>query len=247
MSAVGWIPAQFGAPANVHAGVTTRAGGISRGSLGELNLAAHVGDDADCVTANRALLRGALALPSEPLWLQQVHGVRVHVDQSGERPIVPCDAAVTCRTGSVLAVLTADCLPVVFVSRDGRRLGLAHAGWRGLVQGVLESTLMALGGNADEFTVWLGPAIRRSAFEVGDEVREAFIAQAPDDAAAFTPNARGRWQADLAWLATQRLLRSGVGHVTDCGLCTYQDAARFYSHRRDPASGRQATLVWRQD
>jgi YfiH family protein len=246
MSAVGWIPAHFGAPDGVFAGVSTRQGGVSQGGLGELNLAGHVGDDPARVAENRARLSAVLALPSEPLWLQQVHGVSVHVDVDGSAPTEPCDAAVTFHANRVLAVLTADCLPVVLVSRDGRRLGVAHAGWRGLANGVIEATIAALGGNGDDLVAWLGPAISPDAFEVGDEVRTVFAQIHPSDAEAFTANARGRWQADLSQLASRRLARCGVSHVTDSQLCTYADAARFYSHRRDPASGRLATLVWRR-
>ncbi len=246
MSAVGWVPGHFGAPDGVFVGVTTRQGGVSGGSLGALNLAGHVGDDPVRVADNRARLRAALDLPAEPLWLQQVHGVTVHVDADGSAPTQPCDAAVTFRPNCVLAVLTADCLPLVLVSRDGRRLGVAHAGWRGLAHGVIEATIAALGGDGEELLAWLGPAISRDAFEVGDDVRTAFARVHPDDVTAFTPNARGRWQADLCQLAKRRLASCGVSRVTDSQLCTFTDAARFFSHRRDPGSGRMATLVWRR-
>ena len=149
--------------------------------------------------------------------------------------------------GRVLAVLTADCLPVVLVSRDGQRLGVAHAGWRGLVGGVLEATVAAMGGVGDGLLAWLGPAIGPAAFEVGAEVRAAFVSACPGDAVGFVPNPRGRWQADLALLAQRRLARVGVAAVTASGWCTAADPQRFYSHRRDPASGRMATLVWRHD
>jgi YfiH family protein len=147
--------------------------------------------------------------------------------------------------GRVLAVLTADCLPVVFASRDGAAIGVAHAGWRGLAAGVLERTIAALGVPPRDLLAWLGPAIGPAAFEVGAEVRAAFVATAAEDARAFAPNARGRWQADLALLARLRLARAGLEAVGASGLCTHGDPDRFYSHRRDPASGRQATLVWR--
>ena len=246
MSRPGWLEASFGAPHGIRAGVTTRAGGVSTGGFGSLNLAAHVGDAPAAVTANREILKGALGLPRDPMWLQQVHGVAVFEAQGADAPTEPCDAAVTDRAGVVLAVLTADCLPVVFASLDGQRLGVAHAGWRGLLGGVLEATVRALGGRPEQLVVWLGPAIGREAFEVGEEVRAAFLAYDPDDADAFAANARGRWQADLVQLASARLRRCGVTRVTTSGLCTYADSARFYSHRRDPDSGRMATLVWRE-
>jgi YfiH family protein len=227
-------------------GTTLRRGGQSEGSFAALNLAGHVGDADAAVGENRRRLRSALTLPSEPLWMTQVHGTAVHRDIDGAPPAQPCDAAVTAYPDRVLAVLTADCLPVVFVSRDGSRLGVAHAGWRGLAKGVLESTMSALGGPAADLLVWIGPAIGPAAFEVGGEVRAAFVDQDPSAEVAFSENSRGRWQADLALLAKMRLRHAGVVDVRASGLCTYADGDRFYSHRRDPASGRQATLVWRQ-
>ena len=244
-AAVGFIRAQFAAPAAVCAVTTTRDGGASVGRLASLNLATHVGDEPAAVAANRARLAHALELPSEPLWLRQVHGARVVVaEASGPEP--EADAAVTFGTGRVLAVLTADCLPVALASRDGLRLGLAHAGWRGLVAGVLERTVAALGVPGRELVAWLGPAIGAAAFEVGAEVRAAFLAVDAGDAVAFSANERGRWQADLAALARRRLAGLGVLDVGGEGLCTYADAGRFYSHRREPGGGRMATLLWRR-
>jgi polyphenol oxidase len=227
------------------AGTTTRAGGVSRGSLASLNLAAHVADDPAAVAANRARLRADLGLPAEPLWLRQVHGAEVAV-HDGTRLEPEADAAVCFAPGRVLAVLTADCLPVALASRDGGRLGLAHAGWRGLVAGVLERTVAALGVPGGELVAWLGPAIGPAAFEVGAEVRAAFVAIDPAAAAAFAANERGHWQADLYALARLRLARLGVTAVAGGGECTFRDAVRFYSHRRDPRGGRMATLLWRR-
>ncbi len=242
---IGWLPAEFGAPSAVCGGTTTRDGGLSRGSLASFNLAAHVADDPAAVSANRARLRTDLALPAEPLWLRQVHGAEVVV-HDGSRSAPEADAAVAFEPGRVLAVLTADCLPVAFASRDGTRLGLAHAGWRGLAAGVLDRTVAALGVSGADLLAWLGPAIGASAFEVGDEVRVAFVAGHAADAAAFTPNERGRWQADLYALARARLGRLGISTVAGGGECTFRDAGRFYSHRRDPRGGRMATLLWRR-
>jgi YfiH family protein len=242
---IGWLPAEFGAPAGIVAGTTTRAGGLSRGSLASFNLAAHVADDPAAVAANRARLRADLDLPDEPLWLRQVHGAAVVV-HDGTAVAPEADGAVSFERGRVLAVLTADCLPVALASRDGGRLGLAHAGWRGLAAGVLERTVAVLGVPGSELVAWLGPAIGAEAFEVGAEVREAFVAGHPADAAAFTANERGRWQADLYALARSRLARLGITRVAGGGECTFRDAGRFYSHRRDPRGGRMATLLWRR-
>ncbi len=243
----------------VRVAVTTRAGGVSLASREGLNLASHVGDEAERVAENRRRLRHALALPAEPCWLQQVHGIEVaNADERHPTPPV-ADAAITLDAG-VLAILTADCLPVVFVmplraATPGARplLGAAHAGWRGLLGGVLEATLARLeaaGGDSTGAVAWLGPAIGPAAFEVGDEVRAAFIAADSVAAAAFAPNARGRWQADLFLLARQRLARAGVPTVLGGGVCTVSDAAHWYSYRRDASpgadTGRLATLVWQE-
>lgn len=243
----------------VRVAVTTRAGGISVDSREGLNLASHVGDEPARVEENRRRLRHALGLPAEPCWLQQVHGIAVaNGDESGVVPPV-ADAAIT-RGNGVLAILTADCLPVVFamplrVATPGAQplLGAAHAGWRGLVGGVLEATLARLeaaGGDRAGTVTWLGPAIGPAAFEVGDEVRAAFVAADSAASAAFARNERGRWQADLFLLARQRLARAGVPRVLGGGVCTVSDAVRWYSYRRDASpsadTGRLATLVWRE-
>jgi hypothetical protein len=243
----------------VKVAVTTRAGGVSVDSREGLNLASHVGDEPTRVEENRRRLRQALALPAEPCWLQQVHGIAVaNGDEPRGLPPV-ADAAITVGNG-VLAILTADCLPVVFamplrLAAPGAQplLGAAHAGWRGLVGGVLEATLARLeaaGGDLAGTVAWLGPAIGPAAFEVGDEVRAAFVAADSVAAAAFARNERGRWQADLFLLARQRLARAGVPAVLGGGVCTVSDAARWYSYRRDARpeadTGRLATLVWQE-
>jgi len=239
----GWLEAGWPAPPGVRAGTSTRAGGASRGAFASFNFAQHVGDEAGAVDANRARLREQLRLPAEPLWLRQVHGTQVAVHgATGPEPVA--DAAVAFGPGRVLAVLTADCLPVVFASRDGSRIGIAHAGWRGLAAGVLEATVAALGVAAGELLAWLGPGIGAADFEVGAEVRAAFVDADPGAAGAFAPNARGRWQADLGALARRRLLAAGVGELSALEASTYADAARFYSYRRTPTTGRMATLVW---
>jgi len=227
------------APPNVRAWVTER-GGPSR--YGALNLGAHVGDEPSSVAANRARLRAALALPAEPTWLEQVHGTRVlDLDRSA---LAPADGAVTSCVGVVCAVLTADCLPVLLCDRAGRRIGVVHAGWRGLLAGVLPAAVRALAVPPAEIVAWLGPAIGPAAYEVGADVREPFVAQHAATARWFVPNARGRWQADLYGLARDALAAAGVRAVHGGGLCTFADAERFFSHRREAPCGRMATLVW---
>lgn len=246
MTTVGWCPAGGHWPDRIVVGTTTRTGGVSAGGCATLNLAAHVDDLPTAVADNRRRLVASLDLPAEPLWLEQVHGTAVFRDDGRSLPRGPYDAAVTTHPGRVLAVLTADCLPVVFVGAAGARRGIAHAGWRGLAAGVLEATLEALEVPGSALTVWIGPAIGPAAFETGDDVRDAFVAGHPADAGAFVRNSRGRWQGDLVALARARLRRLGVLDVRCSGACTFADAERFYSHRRDAASGRQATLVFQR-
>jgi YfiH family protein len=222
---------------------STRNGGISRGAWASLNLATHVGDDPAAVAENRRLLRVAGGLPAEPLWLEQVHGVDVVV-HSGQGGVPRADAAVAFEPGRVCVVMTADCLPVVLADRGGTRVGVAHAGWRGLAGGVIEATVAALGASPETLVAWLGPAIGQPAFEVGPEVRDAFVTRDPRAAACFEPNARGRHQADLRALARLALARSGVVDVAASDDCTAEDHERYFSHRRDGAGGRMATLAW---
>jgi polyphenol oxidase len=230
------------APSAVRSWVTERAGGESRGAYASLNLATHVGDSAQGVAANRARLLAGIGLPSEPVWLEQVHGTAV-LDLDVD-PVTRADAAVTSRPNVICTVLTADCLPVLFCDRGARRVGVAHAGWRGLLGGVLPATVAALGVRAAEIIAWLGPAIGPAAYEVGAEVRDAFLAQDPAAEACFAANARGRWQADLYGLARRSLSAAGVAAVSGGGFCTYGEPRRFFSHRREAPCGRMATMVW---
>jgi polyphenol oxidase len=237
----------------VRAAFTLRTGGASQGAFATNNTAKHVGDDEAAVLANRAAIRAALALPTEPVWLNQVHGVAVCDLDNGVTAKMPvrdprrtADAAVTSLPRQVCAIQVADCLPVLFATEDGARIGAAHAGWRGLVAGVLEAAVSSMRVSPDRLTAWLGPAIRQPHFEVGADVRDAFMASDPGAAAAFIPNERQRWQCDLAWLARRRLHAAGVRRVTDCGLCTYADRRRFFSYRRDGQCGRMTALIWRE-
>lgn len=236
----GWLSPAWPAPANVRAVCTTRAGGCSRGAFASLNLAAHVGDDPENVAQNRVQLRTALDLPGEPAWLEQVHGAEA-IDVTCPEPR-RADAGFTRTTGVVCAVLTADCLPVLLCNAAGSRVAAVHAGWRGLAAGVLENAVAAL--DAPDLMAWLGPAIGPYAFEVGAEVRQAFVAAYPECAAAFSPAENGKWRADLYELARLALRRAGVRAVYGGGWCTYGDAARFYSYRREGTTGRMASLIW---
>jgi polyphenol oxidase len=242
--AVQWIEPDWPAPPNVRAVSTLRTGGVSQGAYASLNLGAHVEDDADAVTENRHRLRTALALRSEPLWLQQVHGIDVVEAQSQLAAPPAADAAFARAPNRACAILTADCLPVLFCDQDGRSVAAAHAGWRGLVGGVLETTVAALGEKPERLIAWLGPAIEQEAFEVGGEVRDAFLKRAAAFSAAFAPNDRGRWQADLYELARTELARLAVTEVYGGGYRCYADSARFFSYRRDGRTGRMATMVW---
>jgi YfiH family protein len=247
-----WTEADWSAaPAGVRAISTYRSGegGVSTGPYSSLNLARHVGDSDAAVTANRAWLRTAARLPDEPLWLEQVHGIDV-VEHRGEATArAPrADAAVAFEARRVCAVMTADCLPVVFVDRRGTRIAVAHAGWRGLVGGVLEATVAALDVKPGELMAWLGPAISQPAFEVGSEVRAAFVERHVAHAAAFERNAHGRYQADLYLLAHQALALAGVVDVSGGGRCTVREAGQFFSYRRDGGrTGRMATVAWLEE
>lgn len=231
------------APANVRTLITTRGGGMSKGPYASMNPADHVGDDPGAVLKNRALLRGLL--PNEPHWLKQVHGTGVHVAGAPSSSPPEADACISRTPGAACVVLTADCLPLLLCDEAGTVVGAAHAGWRGLCAGVIERTVEAMGAPGERLLAWLGPAIGPTAFEVGEDVREAFMRVDPAAAKAFTPGAAaGKWLVDIYLLARQRLARAGVTRVFGGGACTYSDNARFFSYRRDRATGRLASLIW---
>lgn len=254
----GIIP-DWPAPANVRALQTTRDGGVSVGAYVSLNLGDHVGDDPVAVVRNRALLRAHL--PSDPVWLRQVHG-NIVADADRTVGVPDADAALARQPGKVCAVMTADCLPLLLCDEAGTVVAAAHAGWRGLAGGVVEATVKAMNVAPERLLVWLGPAIGQQAFEVGDEVRQAFMAHDPQAANAFVPATalhgqnsqpltplpspltNNKWLADIYLLARRRLSLLGVERVYGGGLCTYTDAERFYSYRRDQATGRMASLIW---
>jgi polyphenol oxidase len=243
MTRLDLIEADWPAPPNVRAVATTRRGGVSVGSYASLNLGAHVGDDATAVSENRLRLRTALALSRDPVWLNQVHGAAVAEAMPHATPPT-ADASFARSPGQACVVLTADCLPVLLCDREGTRVAAAHAGWRGLAGGVVESALRSMDVAAERVLAWLGPAIEQDMFEVGPEVREQFVARSAENEHAFRLNARGRWQADLYDLARRELARLGVMQVFGGGFRCYADRDRFYSYRRDGTTGRMATLVW---
>jgi len=244
---------EWPAPPGVRAAFALRSGGVSAPPFDSLNLGAHVGDEAEAVAENRRRLRTQLRLPEEPAWMEQVHGIDVlDLDAlahgGAARGIVTADAAHTRRAGRICTVQVADCLPVLLAARDGSAVAAAHAGWRGLAAGVLEATVQALAVEPGQLIGWLGPGIGAAHFEVGEDVRRAFVTHdAAAAAAAFTSNQRGRWQCNLAALARARLAALGVAAVFGGEWCTYADAARFFSYRRDGRCGRMAALIWKEE
>ncbi len=242
---LGCLTPAWPAPASVRAAFTLRGGGVSTAPFDTLNVAAHVGDAPEAVKENRRRVCAALALPDEPLWLEQVHGTGVW-EAEARRPSSPprADAVIARAPGRVGVIQVADCLPVLLAARDASAVAAVHAGWRGLAAGVLEATVGKLGTDTATLLAWLGPGIGRTHFEVGAEVRAAFLAHDAAAAAAFSVNARGRWQCDLLELARQRLRMLGVRQVFGGDWCTYEDRARFFSYRRDGRCGRMGALIW---
>lgn len=244
------IKPKWAAPATVIALVTTRRGGVSKPPYDSFNLALHVKDNSTDVDSNRALLQGLMGEDIHLQWLEQVHGTQiVHAERgAGE---CPGDAVYIDTPGLAGVVLTADCLPVFFAARDGASVAVAHAGWRGLADGILERTLACFSVPVSEVIVWMGPAIGPCHFEVGAEVRDIFLSSSDDeqmririDAEAFRPTANvGKYLADLYALARLRLLAAGVTSVSSGAGCTYCDVERFYSYRRDGATGRMASVI----
>lgn len=242
------IKPNWPAPESVKALVTTREGGVSHAPYDSFNLAMHVGDNSDHVRDNRQQLQQLLQTPHEPQWLQQVHGCRA-IAAKTDGSVPEADACYTRQIALPCAVLTADCLPVLFCTLKGDQVAAAHAGWRGLADGVLEATLEQLSVPGEQIMAWLGPAIGPKAFEVGADVRDAFLAFSPDSAQAFVshPEKQNHWLADLYQLARMRLAKQGVTQVHGGDFCTYTDATRFYSFRRNEQTGRMASLIWIAD
>ena len=254
MTGLSLVAANFEAKLGVGGFTTTRAGGVSTGVYASLNLGDHVGDRPDAVAENRRragefLAAQAKQLPAalhEPFWLSQCHGTVVARAEACDLQAAPprADAAVCRSPGRTLAVLSADCLPVLLVCASPRVIGVAHAGWRGLASGVIENTLAAMNVKAADIYAWLGPAIGSAHFEVGAEVRKAFLSDDAGAGSLFEACAENKWHADLAGLASRRLERIGVGHITAANRCTYSEPDVFFSYRRDGECGRMATLLW---
>ncbi len=229
------------APAGVRACFTTRRGGASRPPFDGFNLAGHVGDSPADVAANRALLRRHL--PAEPCWLEQVHGTLLVAARTAAAVPPTADGSFTRQRRVVCGVLTADCLPLLMCDAAGSQVAAVHAGWRGLAAGVIEAGLATFPATG-AVHAWIGPAIGAAAFEIGDDARQALAAHPSAPAAAFGPGRDGHWHADLTMLARARLEHAGVASVSSDGRCTASDRARFFSYRRDGATGRQASLIW---
>jgi len=229
------------APRNVRSLQTTRLGGVSVDPYDSFNLGDHVGDTPQAVARNRQLL--ASLMPSEPVWLQQVHGTVV-ADAANAGCLVQADASIARHRGAVCVVMTADCLPVLLCDDAGTVVGAAHAGWKGLAAGVIEATVKAMDVTPHKLMAWLGPAISQCAFEVGEEVREIFVAQNAQASEAFIQGANGKWMADIYHLARLRLQALGVKHVYGGEHCTHSDSARFFSYRRDGVTGRMGSFIW---
>jgi len=224
--------------------VTTRHGGFSQGPYASLNLGDHVDDDPQRVARNRQWLVTSLNLPAPPTWLKQVHGTQVVELPSANNQPPQADASVSRTAGPVCAVMTADCLPVLLCDTGGRVVAAAHAGWRGLAAGVLEATVHAMAVAPETLLAWLGPAIGPQAFEVGSDVVQAFVERHAEARQAFRQTSEHHWLADIYQLARLRLHAAGVTQVSGGGFCTYEDAERFYSYRRDKITGRMAALIW---
>ncbi len=242
-----WLTPDWPAPAHIRAATTLRHQGVSQGAWQSWNLATHVHDAAAHVAQNRELLSTQLQLPSEPVWLDQVHSNRVILlDEALASDNLQADGSFTREPGKVCVVMTADCLPVLLTNRAGTEVAAVHAGWRGLAAGVIEKAVQYFQCSADEVLAWFGPAIGPGAFEVGDDVRQAFIQTDPVTEKAFAPGGKGKYLADIYALARQRLHLQGVEAVYGGDHCTYTEAERFYSYRRDHDTGRMASLIWIQ-
>ena len=237
-----WLEPDWPAPANIRAATTLRTGGVSKHPFTSLNPATHVGDNPESVMKNREIIKTMLDLPTEPIWLKQTHSNRAIAATINNEPL-DADASFTNQPGVVCAVMTADCLPLLVCSTDSSEVAAIHAGWRGLVDGIIDHTIAALQNK--DLLVWLGPAIGPKQFEIGDEVRAAYLAKSAEYNSAFKPRSSNKWLADIYQLARINLAMLGIDNVYGGGFCTATDHEHFYSYRRDNKTGRMATLIWR--
>jgi len=237
-----WITPGWNAPKQVKAIASTRIGGCSPAPYEGLNLGMHVGDDPVSVQRNRDLLQRQAQMPAAPVWLNQTHSTVVAVIDKPTSEVLDADGVITSAPNVVCSAMTADCLPVLITNTQGTQVAAVHAGWRGLAGGIVENALEKFSGDV---MLWLGPAIGPEAFEVGEDVLQAFLDHDSKAGEAFVPgNQKGKWWANMATLTRLRMAKLGIDQVFDSGLCTYQDPKRFYSYRRDGVTGRQATFIW---
>lgn len=242
---VDWPGGEAARPKNVQACTTLRVGGVSTGVYSGYNLADHVGDDPQVVLSNRAKLLEDLHLPSEPVWLEQVHSNKVvYADELVAGQTIQADASTTANKGIVCVVMTADCLPVFICNQTGTEVAVAHAGWRGLHAGIISNTIKAMNSSADELLVYLGPAIGAEVFEVGEDVLDAFVEKNSANKSAFVATKKGHYLCDIYQLARIELQSIGVEKIAGGDYCTYRDEQRFYSYRRQANTGRMASLIW---
>jgi len=237
-----WITANWPAPANIHTATTLRTGGVSQGEFSSLNPADHVNDKRQHVLANRQCIKDMLALPTDPAWLQQTHSTQV-VCSDLVTGSPEADASYTAKNNIVCTVLTADCLPILLCDRQGSMVAAIHGGWRGLLNGIIENTVIKMSGT--EIIAWLGPAIGAQCFEVGDDVYNAFINKSAQFSCAFNPQSKGKYLADIYQIARIELNNVGVQEIYGGNFCTVTDKERFFSYRRDGQTGRMATLIWK--
>ena len=238
-----WLPADWPVPENIHAGSTTRSGGISKSPYDSLNLAAHVGDDVKNVLHNRQLLINKLNLPAEPAWLEQVHGCRI-IDPADATKKGQADGAYTRCANHVCVVLTADCLPLLICDRGGHETAAIHIGWRGYAKNIIAFAIKAFSQHPRNLLAWIGPCISAGYYEVGAEVREACMINNRESSDAFTPSRKGHWFADIQLLVRLQLRNCGLDNIFGGEYCTYRDRELFYSYRRDGITGRIASMIW---
>lgn len=240
------IKPNWPAPFNIHAFTTTRIGGVSHKPFDKFNLALHVGDNSRHVLENRALLRQQFHLPNEPIWLEQVHGTTIFfADNANEFNETPeADACIATTPHQICVVMTADCLPILICDKQGKTIAAIHAGWKGLLSGVISNTISNMCVEPSNLMAWLGPGIRQKNFQIGSEVRDLFIQKDHKNENAFVPQYDDKWLGDLYFIATHQLQALGIQHIFDCGLCTFEEQQQFFSYRRDKTTGRTATMIW---